>query len=510
MAIVPDMQLSAVDAKRAARNVGALVVASILSKGILFGWQIILGTWLPTVDYGIYNTVFALFALGAPLASLSMGMIAIREIARKPDTIGQYASSMLFTQTVLSLFAYVLMVGASYIAYNSVNPAIVAFTAIAGISLIVDIFGNIANDLFIAQERMVITSTMEILQIILRVGLATYALWAGWGLFGIYIATIAAGLIRSLSLWLIHILRGLRLQFPLQWRMITLPLLLNASPLAFAAMLSLGYDHADKLMITGFLGEIDTAILSPAFLIHFGVIELLSTTLLVAMYPLMSRMYGDGKSETFGFIVEKLARFMLMVALPIVLVLAVFADDVILFIYPDHFIPTIGILRIYVWYTLLTMVGNVFSKALIIQNRQTVTLWVRGASLTLNIILVAYLLWRFRDPRGAAVASVGAEMLTLAMMTGAFRARGFHWSRVIPAFLRVLLIGALMAVVMLLAGQLHPLVGMLAGGLFYLAGMLFGGVLSAEDWDLLYRLTAAMPGGTFIRRYWKRETTINW
>lgn len=504
------MTISANDAKRAARNVGALVLASILSKGILFGWQIVLGTWLTTIDYGIYNTVFALFALAAPIASLSMGMIAIREIARKPESIGQYAASMLFSQTVLSVLAYVLMVGASYIAYDNVNPAIVAFTAIAGISLIVDMFGNIANDLFIAQERMVITSIMEILQIILRVGLTTYALWAGWGLFGIYLATIAAGLIRSISLWLIHFVRGLRLKFPLQWDLITGPLLMNASPLAFAAMLSLGYDHADKLMMTGFLGEVHTAILSPAFLIHFGVIELLSTTVLVAMYPLMSRMYGDGEGEIFGFVVEKLARFMLMVALPIVLVLAVFADDIILFIYPDRFLPTIGILRIYVWYTLFTMVGNVFSKALIIQNRQTYTLWVRGASLTLNIVLNAYLLWRFRDPRGAAVASVGAEILAFAMMTAVFRARGFNWARIIPAFMRVLLLGAVMAGAMIAAEQIHVIVAMLAGGAVYLVGMLFGGVLSSDDWDLLYRLTAAMPGGTFIRRYWKRETDINW
>jgi O-antigen/teichoic acid export membrane protein len=439
-----------------------------------------------------------------------MGMIAIREIARKPEAIGQYAASMVFSQTVLSIVAYVIVVGASYIAYDSVNPAIVAFTAIAGISLIVDMFGNIAHDLLIAQERMIITSTMEILQIILRVGLAAYALWAGWGLFGIYMATIAAGLIRSISLWTIHFVRGLRLKFPLQWDVITLPLLMNSSPLAFAAMLSLGYDHADKLMMTGFLGEIDTAILSPAFLIHFGVIELLSTTVLVAMFPLMSRMYGDGEGESFGFVVEKLARFMLMVALPIVLVLAVFADDVILFIYPDRFLPTIGILRIYVWYTLFVMVGNVFSKALIIQNRQSYTLWVRGASLTLNIVLNAYLLWRFRDPRGAAVASVGAEILAFAMMTTAFRARGFAWARIIPSFTRVLLLGALMAGVMIAGEQIHVIVGMLAGVMVYLAGLLFGGVLSADDWDLLYRLTAAMPGGTVIRRYWKRDIEISW
>jgi O-antigen/teichoic acid export membrane protein len=502
--------ISAADAKRAARNVGVLVLASILSKGILFGWQIVLTNWIGAFDNGIYTTVFAMFAIGAPLANLSMGLIAIREIARKPDAIGQYATSMLFTQTVLSLLAYIGILSITYVIYDGINPTIVAFAAIGGLSLIVDMFGNIANDLFIAQEQMVITSSMEIIQIIVRVGLAAYALWGGWGLLGIYVATIAAGVLRSVTLWAIHALRGLKLEFPLQWDAITLPLLLNSVPLAAAAMLSLGYDHADKLMMTAFLDETSTGYLAPAFLIHFGIIEILSTTILVAMYPLLSRLHNDGNGETFGFVVEKLARLLLMVALPIVLILTVFADDVVRLLFTDDYLPTIAILRIYVWYTLFTIVGNVFSKALIIQNRQTFTLWVRGASLILNIALNGYLLWRFRDPRSAAVASVSAEILAFSLFTTAFQAHGFNRARLLPSVLRVVAIGAVMALVMLLVGQIHFVLGIIAGGIVYLLGVLFGGVLSVDDWDLLYRLTAAMPGGTFIRRYWQRETVINW
>jgi O-antigen/teichoic acid export membrane protein len=193
-----------------------------------------------------------------------------------------------------------------------------------------------------------------------------------------------------------------------------------------------------------------------------------------------------------------------------VLVLTVFADDIIRLLFTDDYLPTIAILRIYVWYTLFTIVGNVFAKALIIQNRQTFTLWVRGASLILNIALNGYLLWRFRDPRGAAVASVSAEILAFTLFTWAFQAQGFNRARLLPSVVRVLIVGIGMVLVMLLIGQIHYVLGITVGGIVYLLGVLFGGVLSVADWDLLYRLTAAMPGGTFIRRYWQRETIINW
>jgi len=503
----PAQTLSALDARRAARNVGALVVASVLSKALLFGWQIVLSTWLGPTDFGIFNTVMALFAIGTSIANFGIGMIAIRDIASHPKRIGQYAAAMLFSHTILSGLAYVGVVLASVAAGYS--PTIIAFMAIAGLSLIIDIFGSIGNDLLLAQERMVLASGVDVAQVVLRVALAGFALWAGWGLLGVYVATLVSGVVRSIVLLSVHYRDGLRPEWPLK-RDIVRSLLFNAAPLALTAFLSLAYQHADKLMTTSIIGVRNTGFLGPAFLINFGMIELLSTTILVAMYPLMSRYHDDNLTETFGYIVETLARFMLMVALPLALLLSIFAQDVILLIFSPDYAPTIGILQILIWYTLLTMVGNVFAKALLIQNRQRVILLIRVFTLALNIGLNAFLLLRYRDPRGAAVASVLAEALALALMAWRFRAAGFHWGRILPGSLRVLMIGGAAGLTMLGLGQVHVLAGMLGGGLIYAAGIVAARVLSSEDWDLMYRLVAAMPGGTFIRRYWQRDIVVNW
>ena len=39
----------------------------------------------------------------------------------------------------------------------------------------------------------------------------------------------------------------------------------------------------------------------------------------------------------------------------------------------------------------------------------------------------------------------------------------------------------------------------------YLLLVLVSGAIARDDWDLLYRLVLAIPGGTIISRYWKRE-----
>ena len=480
------------------------MLASLLSKGALFIWQLVLAPWLGVLDYGIYGTVGALLAIAMPAASFGMGLILIRDVASAPKQAGQYWSAMLFLQTGLAILAYIGMnLGA--IGYSQ---TIRGFTAIAGLSLFIDLFGSMGYDLLLSREEMAKASIVEIGHIFLRIGLAILALALGFGLLGVYIATIISSIVRWIVLWGLNFRAGVTPQFPLDKR-IAWQLLVDSSPLAIAAVLSLAYQHADKLMTTGILGEEGTGYLTVAFVINFGVIEMLSTTVLTATYPLMSRVYQAGESATFGMIVEKLALFMLVVSFPIALTTSIFASELTL-IFGEDFAPTAGILRILIWYTMLTMVANIFSKAMLVQNRQRLTLFIRMAGLGLNILLNLILLNQWQDPRGAAVASIAAEGLILVLLVWQFQASGISWRQLLPNLARLLILGLLVAIVMLLLQDIQFILAIVAGLALYLAGIILGNILRPDDWDLIYRLVSAMPGGTIVKRYWRRDVSLGW
>ena len=99
------------------------------------------------------------------------------------------------------------------------------------------------------------------------------------------------------------------------------------------------------------------AILVAAFVIFFGVVELLNTTILTAFYPLMARSYGDGKNDQFGFIVEKLAFFTLLICLPITLVVSLFSHWLTMPIWRENLRPAAGVLSILIWYAPLRDTG---------------------------------------------------------------------------------------------------------------------------------------------------------
>ncbi|MCU0513145.1 MAG: oligosaccharide flippase family protein [Anaerolineae bacterium] len=492
-------------ARRATRNALALMLASVLSKGALFLWQIVLFNWLGPTETGVYSTVVSLMAITAPIVNFGLGVILIRDVARRPAEIGRYWTAILFLQTGLALLAYLSVVGLALA--GGYSPVIVACAAVGGLSLLIDIFGSMGSDLLLAQERMTITASVEVVHIALRVALAALALGAGWGLAGVYLATLFTGVVRSLLLWGANLRLKQRPALPLD-RALAGTMLWHAAPLALNALLVQAYQHADKLMMTGIIGERSTGYMSPAFTIHFGVVEVLNSTVLIALFPLMSRTFGDGRQSAFGRLTATLLRFVLIVSLPVTLLLSIYADVLIGLLFRADYAPSGGILRLLIWYTLLAMVGNVLVQALQVQNRQRQVVALRAAGLLLNILLNGLFLFTLRDPRGAAVASVLAEALVLVLLFNRFQAAGWPGAQMMPGLLRVLAAGGAAALAMLLGGALHPLVGGAAGLVVYGLALVYGGGLTDDDRGLLAQVLAALPGGGVVLRWWQRGRSL--
>lgn len=504
--LVSSPTLTAHEAKRAARNAGALAAARILSSGVLLIWQLLLGRLLGDSDFGVYGTVGALYTIGATITAFGMGAILIRDVARRADQTNAYFAVALTLQTGLALVAYVtITVGSAALGYSE---TIRALAGVAALSLFTDMSGNIAYDLLLARERMIAASLIDVLHIAARITLAGVALAAGFGLMGVYIVTIFTGIGRAVVLWIALRHIGAHPTFPVQWS-IARPLIVNALPLALSAVIVTTYVQIDKLMTTSLLTEADTGHLSAAFVILVGMVEVLSTTVIIAVFPLMSRAYAPdqpGGGALFRFMVEKLSFFTLLIALPIGLIISLFSAALTLPLFGADFAPTADILRVLIWYAVVTMVVNVLAQGMMAQNRQRHLLILRTGGLLLKLALNMLLLPRI-GVVGAAAASVSAEIVVLTLLGRDYRF-GVQLRAMLPAFIRLALVVLMSAGVMLVLGMLHPLIGMIGGAAVYAIGVIGGGILAPDDYDLLYRLIAAMPGGALIRTWWRRDITI--
>jgi O-antigen/teichoic acid export membrane protein len=491
-------------AKRAARNATALALSSVLAKGLLFVWQIILARWLGSEGYGTYGTIGAMLSIGAAIPEFGMGLIVVRDVATRPQDAGRFLAATLVMQPALAGVGYgVLLLSAVLLGYDS---RLIALLALAALSLGVDALGNMCHNQLIAIERMVLTALIAAGHILALIMLVALALALGGGLWGLYVATISAGLLRAGVYWLFTWGRfDIRPIFPVD-RTLARRLLVDGWPLALSSFLVLAYQHSDKLLTTALIGEASTGQLTASFVIVFGVIELLSTTILVAVFPLMSRTYGSGMREMFDFMLEKLAFFNLTLSLPIAIFTSLLAVSLSSLVFGPDYTRTADVLQVLIWYTVVTMVANVFSKALLIQNRQRRLLVIRMAGLALNIALNLVLLPAL-GVAGAAVATLIAEIVILVAILRSFDFAPDWWARTFNHVWRLALAGAGLAAVVLLLRAVHPLLAAGTGAPVYIGLVLFSGAIARDDWDLIYRLAIAMPGGSIIGRYWKRQLT---
>jgi len=500
----PTQGFSSDVAKRAARNATALALSSIAAKGLQFVWQLLLARWLGKAGYGTYGTIGALLAVGAAIPEFGMGMIVNRDVAHRRADAGRYLAATLSMQPLFAALGYlvVLMLAAFLLGYG---PTLRGLLAFAAINLLVDALGNMCHNQLLAAEQMVFPAIISTAHVLVLVTFAGIALVLDTGLWGLYTATLLAGLLRTGVYWVVLLSSGVRPVFPLD-RALARMLLINGAPLAITSFLSLAYTHTDKLITTALLGTEGTGLLTAGFVIVFGVIELLSTTVLVAVFPLMSRTFADGMREMFEFMLEKLSFFNLMISLPIGIYTSLLAVPLSSLLFGSDFTKTADVLRVLIWYTVVTMVANVFSQALIIQNKQRRILAIRSTGLALNIALNLLLLRRI-GVAGAAVASLIAESMVLVLILRSFDLPRDWWRRAANHVWRLGLAGIGLGVVVLVLRTVHPLLAAVAGAPVYIGLVLVMGAVAKDDWDLIYRLATAMPGGTVIGRYWKRELT---
>lgn len=488
-------------AQRAARNAAALALSNIASKGLLFLWQLALARWLGAEGYGTYGTIGALLAIGAAIPEFGMGMIVIRDVANRPNDANRYLTATLTMQPLLAAAGYVvLMVSAILLGYDTTLRALLA---LAAVSLLVDALGNMCHNQLLAMERMVIPAIISAAHIAALVLLAGGTLAAGGGLWGLYAATLIAGVARAAVYWIALLRQGARPAFPAD-RGIMRGLLRDGWPIAVTSFLALAYQHADKLVTTALIGEEGTGQLTAGFVIVFGVIELLSTTVLVAVFPLMSRTWGGGHRAMFDFMLEKLAFFNLTLSLPIGVFTSLLAVPLSAWVFGDEYTQTADVLQILIWYTVVTMVVNVFAKALLVQNRQRQLMIIRVSGLALNVALLLVLL-PVLDVPGAAVATLTAETAILVAVVGSFTFPTDWWARTVSHLWRLALVAVALAAIILALRGIHPLLAVVIGAPTYVIMLLLSGAFAKDDWDLIYRLATAMPGGHIVTRYWQRK-----
>jgi O-antigen/teichoic acid export membrane protein len=474
-----------------ARNATTLALASVWTWGLLFVWQIFLARWLGAHDYGVYGTIGTLLGVTATIPEFGVGLLVVRDIARRRADAGRYLRAALVIQLPLTLLAYVAVLAVS--AALGFAPPLRRLLAFAALSLIIDVLGNVCHNQLLAAERISLTAAIGTGHVLLLTGLGVVTVGTGGGLWGLYEAVLLASGARAAAYWLALLRLGCRPAGPVEAALVR-ALLARGWPLAVNALLALAYIHVDKLITLRVLGLAAAGQLVAAYVVVYGVIELTSTTLLVAVLPTMSRLSAAVSPTAIHRLIERLVGLALTLGLPVAICLSCLAPSLTRLVFGAGYGPTADALRVLGWYALTRMVGNVFSMSLTIQDRQSRLPAIRAAQLLVGAVLAFALLPRL-GIAGPAFAMLATELLGLGLLLRASGV-GTTLSRlIVRRGLRTLPAALALGGAVLLLRSISPMTALVVGLPIYATAILIGGGATREDRALLKRLLVAWWDG---------------
>jgi O-antigen/teichoic acid export membrane protein len=310
------------------------------------------------------------------------------------------------------------------------------------------------------------------------------AILSGSGLPGVYLATIAAGAFRVAMYWWSVRRIGLRPDFPAR-QMIVGRLFREGWAIALGSFLQLAYQNLDKIIVSVALSTAETAYLTAAVVIVFGVVELTNTALLVALFPAMSRLAGENPRALLRM-VDNFAFLTLVITLPLGVGISLLSDTLAGLFFPK-FIGTASVLSILIWQGVVSMIAGIYTQSLYVRSKQRTQLLIRVCGLVINgcanLILIPTL-----GVRGAAFAALLAQSTVLALCLYEHRTLMLAGRSARAIFAAVCMAG----VMFLLRDVQFILAGIAGVGVY--AAVLFGlRTLAPEHWGVLRTIGSALP-----------------
>ncbi|VAV85781.1 hypothetical protein MNBD_DELTA01-1967 [hydrothermal vent metagenome] len=397
--------------KRIARNATLLLLAQIVGYALGFFYIIYTARYLGAEDFGVLSFALALTAIFAILTDIGLQPLTVREVARDKTLASKYLANLTFTKIILSVITFALIA----IVINVMDYPIktVATVYIVTLSILVTSFTTMIYSIFQAYERMEFQSAGLIINSSIMLVGAIIAIK-----INLDVRAFAALYLLSSTICLFYSIAIVRINFKevfIGWLDLQLHIdpaflrttIKKAVPFGFGVFFVLMFYWIDSVMLSYIKGDAAVGWYNAPFRIVL-VLLLIPQSLIVALYPVMSKFYNTSEdSLTLSF--QKSLKYLAMLGLPIGVAITLLAKQIILLTFGQEYINSVAPLQILVWSSVLIFVTMPFGNLLNCQNKQLVVTKVCGLYVPLNIILNLILIPRY-SLIGAGIATVLTQL----------------------------------------------------------------------------------------------------
>ncbi len=450
---------------------GARTVTRVLSLFVI----VVLATGLGDTGYGRYSTLIAYLASVSVIADLGFNPLYTREAARQPRDLGHYLGTLLVLKVAFAAAASIVLAIAL-----GLGAGLGALILPGAALLIATAYANLLRNTFYAVGRVEFDAIAIIAEIAIQGGLiffgarrhadVSFFVWA-------YAASFGFTIVYSLVVIRVFNLGRIRLGFDVNLVRRWFPL---ALPFAFTFFLTNLYFRADVPILQHFRSFAEVGWYTFAYK-PFEALQFVPLAIQAVVYPLLG-VYFISDLSRLKVAYSRFFKVLVLLGWPLTVGTFMLVHPIgrLFRLFPQ----SEASLRILAFGIVFLFANSAFYAMLNATNRQHMNAWATGLAAAINIVLNLILI-PFYGYLAASATTVVTEA-SLCVFGWWFIQRNRPELRlpVMSLSWRILLAGAVMAVVLYPLTRYSIFISLPAGGVAYLVAIYLLRAIDPEEWRL--------------------------
>lgn len=469
-------------ASRIIKNSSLLIIASLINNLMTFILTLFTARYLGTYNFGLISSATSLVGIFEIFTDMGLATFAIREVSRDKTLTSKYFGTVFFLRVIFSLvtfIAYTLVVLLSH----TFTPEGIDVMIIFGVYMIFNSLTLCNYSLFQSNEKMQYQTIGNVIYSASVLAIILLIIFNGGNVIIVSLAYPIAIILSFTYTAYIAIKHYPKLGLCLE-RAFLKELITKGVPFGISYVFTSIYFWIALTILTFMSGSVAVGLFSASqklLLVIAAMITLISNSI----FPVMSELFTKDKLK-LADLYHKLMKYMLIIAMPIVLGCVIFSHDIIYIIYGASYTQGSNALSILIWAGIFLFLSNISTTLLGAINRQfTVTKIVAiGAfvSIILNVILI-----KFYSYIGASIATVCIEALILSLTLYALSKTDYslHMKSMIKPVTQVIIANLIMVIAIYMI-HMPFIITVPIAAVVYIIALFITRSINQEDRKILY------------------------
>jgi O-antigen/teichoic acid export membrane protein len=438
--------------------------------------------------FGILSFALAFTGIFSIFSDLGLQQLTIRNVARDKSSINKYLGNVAGMKMILVTFTFGLIaLTINLLGYPEETIRVVYLIAL---NIILTAFTGMFNSIFQAFEKMKFVSVGRILNSVLLLSGALFAINQGFSVVGFAFLYFLVSVIILVYSFVICAWKFVLPKIEVDWGFWK-PTMKEALPFGLSGIFVSIYFWIDSIMLSLMQGDEVVGWYNAAYRLIY-VLLFIPGAYFSSVYPIMSRFYKTS-DDSLKFAYEKSMKYIMIIAYPIVIGVTFFASRIILLIYSEEFIPSISALQILAWAVFFSFLAHATVYTLNSTNRQIIYTKITFLAMVVNVALNLVFIPRFSFI-GASFTTLVAEFIGFFLMF--YYLKGYFGDSIrynfMTKFIFIMLI--ISTILLSLENFINAEISFAISMVAYIAILILSNIITSEDIGMFKKIFSISKG----------------